>query len=135
MVKKKKQTHNDAETEMMEGITITATDQEPTFATIRLNLIEINKKPNVTGYILRNSTSAVIDLKNPETLQSFAILSAEATETAEELSRLFQLGKVENILIEGKNQKIVCLSVGENKINVFMEKDASHAAIAKQLLR
>ncbi len=132
MPRRKKQTQNVATAEMDEDVHSATIELEPTFATIHADLIEINKKPNVNGYILRNSTSAAIDLKNPEKLQGFAILSAEATKTAEEISKIFNLDRVESILLEGKDQKILSILIGENKISVFMEKDANHSAIAKQ---
>ncbi len=133
MPRRKKQTQSVATAEMDEDVDAATLELEPTFATIRADLIEINKKPNVNGYIMRNSTSAAIDLKNPEKLQGFAILSAEATKTAEEISKVFNLDRVESILLEGSNQKILCILIGENKISIFMEKDANHAAITKQL--
>jgi len=133
MVKKKKQTHGDVTTVMIDGIPITPFEEDPTFTALRTRLVEINKTPGVIGYILRNTTSAVIDLKNQEKLQDYAILSAQGIETGQELSELFDLGKVENVLIEGKDIKIVCTATGENRINIFMEKDVDQASIIERL--
>ncbi|MFH1131258.1 MAG: roadblock/LC7 domain-containing protein [Pseudomonadota bacterium] len=129
MVKKKKHIHDAVETVMIDGVPITPFEEDPTFTALRTSLAEINKAPGVTGYILRNTTSAAIDLKNQEKLTNYAILSAQSIETGQELSELFDLGKVEHVLIEGKNHKIICMAIGENKVSIFMEKNADHTAI------
>ena len=133
MTKKKKHMHDAVETVMIDGVPITPFAEDPTFTALRTCLAEINKTPGVTGYILKNTTSATIDLKNQENLTEYAILSSRAIETGLELSELLDLGKVENVLIEGKNHKIVCMIIGENRVNIFMEKDVDHVAIIEQL--
>ncbi len=50
-----------------------------------------------------------------------------------EISDLFDLGDVESTLIEGKEIKELCMVIGENKISIFMEKNADHAAILKKV--
>jgi predicted regulator of Ras-like GTPase activity (Roadblock/LC7/MglB family) len=101
---------------------------------LRANLAEINKLDGVTGYILRNSTSAIIDLKEPAKLVNYAILSSLALDSGQEFSELFNLGNIENVLIEGKDEKVLCFATGENKVSIFMEKDAHHKDIRKQIL-
>jgi predicted regulator of Ras-like GTPase activity (Roadblock/LC7/MglB family) len=135
MTKKKKPIHETATTVLIEGVTITPYEEDPTFAMLRTRLAEINKTLGVTGYILRNANSATIDLKNQEKLTDYAILSAQAIGTSQELSELFDLGKVNHVLIEGKNQKILCLSTENNNVAIFMENDTDHKTIIKQLSR
>src|SRR4030067_3878002 len=126
MTKKKKHMHDAVETVMIDGVPITPFAEDPTFTALRTSLAEINKTPGVTGYILRNTTSATIDLKNQEKLTDYAILSAQALDTGQELSELFDLGKVEPILIEGKDHKIVCMAIGGEKGRIFIEKKPKH---------
>ena len=130
---KKKKTANNAATVMIDGVAITPYDEDPTFTALRPSLAEINKTPGVTGYILRNSTSAIIDLKNQEKLYEYAILSAQSIDTGNELSELFDLGKVDHVLIEGKDLKILCMAIGDNKASIFMEKETDHIAIIERL--
>jgi predicted regulator of Ras-like GTPase activity (Roadblock/LC7/MglB family) len=54
-------------------------------------------------------------------------------DSSREISELFELGDVDNILIEGKETKALCLVIGENKISIFMEKNADHADILKRV--
>ncbi|MBS7608246.1 MAG: roadblock/LC7 domain-containing protein [Candidatus Bathyarchaeia archaeon] len=129
MTKKRKAVEDavaaESPTIVMEGMT--PTDH------LRTSLEEVKNYEGVIGYILRNSTSAAIDLKDPSKLIEYAILSSSALEAAEELSETFSLGEVKNILIEGKETRILSLTVGDNKISVFMEKNADLDKILKRL--
>ena len=100
---------------------------------LRANLEEIKTYDGVVGYILRNSTSAAIDLKDPTKLIDYAIISSSALDASEELSKLFDLGAVKDIVVEGKGIKVLSLTVGENRISIFLEKDADCEKILKKL--
>jgi predicted regulator of Ras-like GTPase activity (Roadblock/LC7/MglB family) len=100
---------------------------------IRPILEDIKSCDAVIGYILRNTTSAAIDLKDPTKVIDYAILSSSAFEASETLSELFDLGKVKNIIVEGKDTKTLHLSIGENNISIFMEKNADAKKILEQM--
>lgn len=128
MVKKKRSFQEI--TEVAEPVTV----EETTSAHgIRACLEEIKSYDGVVGYILRNSTSAAIDLKDPTKIIDYAILSSSAIDAGKELSELFNLGEVKNIVIEGKEIKVLSLTIGENKISIFMEKGADYETIVKKL--
>jgi predicted regulator of Ras-like GTPase activity (Roadblock/LC7/MglB family) len=119
MPKKRKNEQITAETEPVE---VEATPED----NLRAGLEEIKQYEGVIGYILRNTKSAAIDLKDPTKIIDYAILSSTALDASEELSQLFNLGNVKNIVVEGKDAKVLSLTSGENKISVFMEKDVDH---------
>jgi predicted regulator of Ras-like GTPase activity (Roadblock/LC7/MglB family) len=100
---------------------------------LRANLDEIKTYDGVVGYILRNSTSAAIELKDPTKLIDYAIISSSALDASEELSKLFDLGAVKDIVVEGKGVKVLSLTVGENRISIFLEKDADCEKILRKL--
>lgn len=100
---------------------------------IRTALDEMKTKDGVVGYILRNTKSATIDLNDPAKIIDYALLSSSAKETGKELSQTFDLGEINHILVEGKNVKLLALTVGENDISVFMEKTVDHNQIYKTL--
>jgi predicted regulator of Ras-like GTPase activity (Roadblock/LC7/MglB family) len=100
---------------------------------LRANLEEIKTYDGVVGYILRNSTSAAIELKDPTRIIDYAIISSSALDAGEELSKLFDLGAVKDIVVEGKGVKVLSLIVGENRISIFLEKDADCEKILKKL--
>ena len=131
MVKQKRSIHETATTVIVDDVTSSEEDQ--VFADLSKNLAEIRKAKGVIGYILRSTTAATIDLKEPEKIVEYAILSSQVLDSSREISELFKLGDVESTLIEGKETKALCLVIGENKISIFMEKNADHADILKRV--
>jgi predicted regulator of Ras-like GTPase activity (Roadblock/LC7/MglB family) len=128
MVKKKK---DELEiTGLSEPTVIGITEGE---SRLRANLEEIKKCDGVIGYILRNTTSASIDLKDPAKMIDYAILSSTAFDATEEVSDLFQLGRVNNIIVNGKNVRMLSLTVEENKISIFMENNADTEKVLEKL--
>lgn len=122
---------------MTEVISINQTElahENSIFANLAASLTEIRKLKGVLGYILRSATSAIVDLPGKDTVCQYAILSAQMHEACLEVSQLFDLGQPESLIVEGKTAKLLCLTVGENKISVFMEKDASHAWILRRVM-
>ncbi|HML03025.1 MAG TPA: hypothetical protein VK487_06590 [Candidatus Bathyarchaeia archaeon] len=100
---------------------------------IRAVLNEMKTKDGVVGYILRNTKSATIDLNDPARMIDYAILSSSAKEAGEEFSQAFDLGEIENVLLEGKNIKLLSLEVDENDISVLMDKSVDHKKILETL--
>jgi len=109
------------------------TVEETSANDLRASLEEVKACDGVIGYILRNSTSAAIDLKDPTKIIDYAILSSSALDASKELSELFNLGGVKEIVVEGKDVKVVSFTVDENRISIFMEKDADHEKILRKL--
>lgn len=110
-----------------------AVEETATGKNLRTSLEEINNYPGVVGYILRNTTSAAIDLKDPSRIIDYAIISSSALEASKDLSNLFNLGEVKDILVEGKDTKMLAVEIDENKISVFMEKNADAQRISRRL--
>ena len=100
---------------------------------IRKALDEMRTKDGIIGYILRNARSGAVDLNDPAKIIDYAILSSSAKDTGKELSQTFDLGEIEHVLIEGKNVKLLSLTIGENDISVFMEKNVDHNKIYRTL--
>ena len=100
---------------------------------LRPVLEEIKKSDGVIGYILRNTTSATIDLNDPTKLIDYATLSSSTFEAGEQLSELFELGKIRHIKVEGKDINTLHLSIDENDISIFMEKTADAKKILEKM--
>lgn len=107
--------------------------EEKPVKNLRANLEEIKTYDGVIGYILRNSTSAAIDLKDPTKIIDYAILSSSALDASEKLSELFDLGKIVNITVEGGEVNLLSLTIDGNRISIFMEKDVNCKEIFKKL--
>lgn len=127
MVKKKKASKN---VEVAEPVAV----EEASFTDdLKARLDEIKGCEGYVGYILRNSKSAAIDLKDPSKLIDYAILSASAIEAQDELSELFNLGEVKNVFVYGREVKKVSFTAGDQKVSVFMEKNADLEGVLKRL--
>ena len=100
---------------------------------LRATLEEIKTYDDVIGYILRNSTSAAIDLKDPTKIIDYAVLSSSALDASEALSEKFNLGTVKKIIIEGKDTKILSLTISDNRISIFMNKDADCEKVLRKI--
>jgi predicted regulator of Ras-like GTPase activity (Roadblock/LC7/MglB family) len=134
MVKKRKSIHETTTTVMIDDESaVTSVEENQAFENLSAQLAEIRKCNGVVGYILRSATSATIDLKEPEKIVEYAILSSQVLESSHEISELFDIGNVENILVEGKDIKVLCMTMGENKISIFMEKTVDHADILNRI--
>ena len=108
-------------------------EEDQTFKDLSNKLAEIRKDKGVIGYILRNTNSATIDLKEPEKIVEYAIFSSQALDSSREISDLFELGNVESILAEGKENNALCITIDGNNVSIFMENDADHAYILKRV--
>lgn len=134
MVKKRKSIHETTTTVMIDDESaVTSVEENQAFENLSAQLAEIRKCNGVVGYILRSATSATIDLKAPGKIVEYAILSSQVLESSHEISELFDIGDVENILVEGKDIKALCMTIGENKISIFMEKTVDHADILNRI--
>ncbi len=126
---RKKKSQTAATTETAQPIAI----ETATTVDLKTRLEEIMGCDGVIGYIMRNTKSATIDLNDPTKLIEYAVLSSSALDAAKELSELFSLGNFENILVEGREVKILSLTVGENRISIFLEKNADTEKLLKKL--
>jgi predicted regulator of Ras-like GTPase activity (Roadblock/LC7/MglB family) len=132
---KQKTNFTEAETTITNDFAeITVGEENSVFTSLSGSLAEIRKLKGVIGYILRSSTSAIIDITETDKIISYAILSSEINESCQDIAKQFNLGEIESALVEGENIKVLCLSIAENKISVFMEKNANHAWIIKRIL-
>ena len=120
-------------TVMVDGSPVTiALDEDHDFSGLRSSLVEINKVEGVKGYILRNTTSAVVDLQDPAKLMDYALLSSQATDACQEISDLFKL-EVTKTVIEGADLKVLSMIIGKNRLSVFMEKNVDHTDVFRRI--
>ena len=131
---KSKISDKEAKTDFDDSAVISVHDEKSTFASLNSSLAEIRKLKGVIGYILRNGSSAIIDLASSEKLTEYAIFSYEIAEACQEMIKNFNFGETESMLVEGESVKVLCMNIDENKISVFMEKNATHAWIIKRIL-
>jgi predicted regulator of Ras-like GTPase activity (Roadblock/LC7/MglB family) len=100
---------------------------------LRSMLDKIKTKAGVIGYIMRASTSASVDIKDPSKIIDYAVLSTSVLETAESLSEAFELGKLNRVIVEGKDLKVLFITVDEQRVSIFMEKNVDPNSLCKEL--
>jgi hypothetical protein len=77
---------------------------------------------NVIGYILRNETSAKINLSQSDKIVDYAMFNSQLIESGQSIAELLGISNVERLIVEGKNVKAICKISGENKTCVFLKK-------------
>lgn len=96
-------------------------------------LNDIKTVEGVIGYILRSSSSASIDLKDPTKVIDYATLSATALKAGLEVSSVFEIGKAKTTVLEGGDIKVLLMMIGDNRLSVFMENQVDHKKFCKDL--
>ena len=133
-MKQKKNTQETLE-QLTEPVAIASVGQDnDAFTNLSASLAEIRKLKGVIGYILRSNTSAIIDLDAQDKIIEYAFFSSQMRKCSLEMAKQFNLGDAESVLVEGKAVKILSMTMGENMIDVFMNKSATHAWIMKRIL-
>ena len=134
MVKKKQSQQENASPVIVDDDELDTTPEEnETYTDLSTKLAEIRKNKDVIGYILRSTTQATIDLKEPQKIVEYAIFSSQVLDSSQEISELFEIGDIESVLIEGKESNALCMDIEGNKISIFMEKNTDHAKILKKV--
>ncbi|MEM2319363.1 MAG: hypothetical protein QXQ63_01300 [Candidatus Bathyarchaeia archaeon] len=96
-------------------------------------LDRIKESEGIIGYIIRNTKSASIDLKDPSKLIEYAIISSASLESGKELSELFSLGEISSVTIEGGNANVISIAFSDYRVSVFTEKTADLEKILEKL--
>ena len=113
---------------------ISVVEDNSVFTNLATTLAEIRKLKGVTGYILRSNEAAIIDITQKEFTIQYAILSSQVAESAMSIANKFNLTNIESTLLEGKSVKVLCMSIGDNKLSIFMEKPCDDIWIVKRIL-
>jgi len=113
---------------------ISVGEENHVFADLAATLAEIRKLKGVRGYILRNNNAAIVDFTEKEAFAEYSMLSWQIHEYSHRIAKEFNLVDVGNVLVEGGKVKVVCISIGPNRMSIFMDKSCSHSWIIKRIL-
>ncbi len=100
---------------------------------LHIKLQNIKAKEGIIGYIIRDPKSASVDIKDPTKIIDYALLASTLHDSGENMISAFELGKVNNIVVEGKDVKVLTLTIDNNRISIFMNKNVNHNTIYKDL--
>ena len=96
-------------------------------------LQEIKNQEGIIGYILRNSQSASIDLKDPKKIIDYAVLSSTAFDVSRSMTEALQMGEVDTMVVESEETKLLSMNVNDHRLSIFMEKTVDHNKLYKSL--
>jgi predicted regulator of Ras-like GTPase activity (Roadblock/LC7/MglB family) len=130
----KQKTTIEVSNELDDSIASISAGDDPVFEKLAASLIEICQTKGIHGYILRNGTSAIVNLNEQDKIVEYALFCSQISESGSEMAQQFSLANIESVLIEGKTVKVLCMSIDENKVDIFMEKTASHTGLIKKIL-
>ena len=108
-------------------------DKESETEILQEKLQEIKEQEGIIGYILRNSKSASIDLKDPTKIIDYAALSSTALETGDDMTETLQLGEIDTIVLETEETKLLSMKTNDQNLSIFMEKNVDHDKLSKNL--
>ena len=117
----------------IEDAKVLPVEEDLDFTTLNATLTEIRKTQGIIGYILRNKTLATINFAESNKIFDYALQTSQTIDHADSLVQLFNVGKVESMLLEGKNVKTLCIVMCGIQISVFMEKATNHTEILEKL--
>ena len=120
-------------TQLDEEATCPTENEDSNYADLLETVQEIRKRTGVVGFIFKSDSKATVDINDSAKIIEYAMLSSEAFDSAKTLAATFKTGDTENILVEGKNLKMLCSELGQNKISIFMEKTCNHTSILRDL--
>ena len=104
-------------------------ESSETYVDLSEKLAKIRKMDGIMGYILRGKYSATIDLDDPEKIVEYALLSSKTLASVQALAEGVDTGDVETALLEGQDIKAIFMQKGDNRIDLFMQKNVDHAPI------
>ena len=134
IVKRKRALSETSTTIIIDGSDATEAEEARKSIDLLATLQEIRKYDKVIGFILRSPERATVFLRDNEEISKYAILSSQLFDSSEQVLELFDMGNTENILIEGKNIKVLCINLGEKTLSIFMERNADHTEILNRIL-
>ena len=109
------------------------TDEKPETEDLQIKLKDIKDREGIIGYILRDTKSASIDLKDPKKIIEYAMLSSTTFDVGLNISEALQMGEVQTILLESEESKLFSMNIDDQRLSIFMEKNVNHNKIYKEL--
>jgi predicted regulator of Ras-like GTPase activity (Roadblock/LC7/MglB family) len=108
-------------------------DPENETEKIQEKLQEIKQQEGVIGYILKNKKSASIDVKDPTKIIDYALLSSAAFDVSQNMTEALQMGEADTILLESEDTKLLSMTIKDQRLSLFMEKNVNHEKLYKNL--
>lgn len=96
-------------------------------------LKEIRVNNNLEGYVIRNSTRAMVDINNPAELADLALIATQLFEVSTKLLSVQERRHLKNAILDGSRIRVLCVEVGGNQVSVFMDKTVNCEGILERI--
>jgi predicted regulator of Ras-like GTPase activity (Roadblock/LC7/MglB family) len=96
-------------------------------------LQEIKQQEGIIGYILKNKTSASINVDDSTKIIDYALLSSAIFDVSQNMTEALQMGEADTILLESEETKLLAMNVKDQHLSLFMEKNVNHEKLYKNL--
>jgi predicted regulator of Ras-like GTPase activity (Roadblock/LC7/MglB family) len=100
---------------------------------LQKKLEDIKNQEGILGYILRESKTASIALKDPTKIFDYAMLSSTALDVSHNMTETFQMGEIDNMVVESEETKLLSMNIKNHHLTLFMEKNVNHNKLYKNL--
>ena len=107
--------------------------QNNNYENLQKKLQDINNQEGISGYILRGSKSAAINLKDSEKIIEYAIFSSAVFDISCNMSDTLNVGEVQAIVVESKETKLLSMNIDNHRLSIFMEKSFDHNKLYNDL--
>ncbi len=96
-------------------------------------LADLRKNNEISGFILKNSVQAIVDLNKPDDLTELAVLISQIFKTSASLLAACTGGQMSYSIVEGSKSIVLCLYLGGNQLAIVMEKSADYKKVLEKI--
>ena len=100
---------------------------------IQEKLQSITNQEGILGYILRDSKSAFINIKDRTKLIDYAIFSTTSQDVGCNLTEILHMGEIDTMVVESEKTKLLSTNMNDHHLSLFMEKSVDHDKLFKNL--
>ncbi len=108
---------------------------ERDFDSLQLIIAEVQKVHRVEAFILKNSVRALFNVCTSEDVFGFALLSSEIFDSSSQLFEATAAGPLNSVVLRGDLLSVLCLSVGENQLSIFLDRSVDCDAVLDMIVR
>ena len=102
------------------------------FKKLKPILIDIRKNNKLRGFILKNSTQAIVDLNKPEELAELAVFASQIFNASAKLLRVCSHEQMKSAVLKGSKMTVLCVSIGGNELSIFVDKEVDYERILER---
>ena len=108
--------------------------QKDDFENLHCMVKKTREENGIFGFILKGSARAIVDMDNPEESTKLAVLVSQLSDFSEKVLNIKDEGATRSAVLEGREVKVLCLTIRGKQIGVLMEKSKDEREVLAGLL-